>query len=50
MAPIGIQQTGHKGWQIVHRCETCGAERVNRVAGGSRQPDSLEALLRLVPL
>ena len=47
MAPIGVRFTGQKGWQILHRCENCGEIRLNRVAGGNRQPDSWNALAAL---
>ena len=47
MAPIGIRLSGSKGWQLVHRCEACGAVSVNRVAGGTRQPDDVAALARI---
>ena len=47
MAPEGVQWAGAKGWQLVHRCERCGAVRVNRVAGGDRQPDDAAALASL---
>ena len=47
MAPVAIQWAGAKGWQLVHRCETCGSVRVNRIAGGDRQPDDAAALARL---
>ena len=44
MAPVGLRWAGGKGWQLVHRCEACGAVRVNRVAGGRRQPDDAVTL------
>jgi hypothetical protein len=47
MAPIGLEYRGGKGWQVVHRCVRCGAQRVNRVAGGCVQPDDIETLARL---
>ena len=47
MAPVGVKWAGGKGWQLLHRCETCGAVRVNRVAGGVRQPDDTAALARV---
>ncbi len=47
MAPVAVQWAGGKGWQLVHRCEACGAVRVNRVAGGDRQPDDAAALTSL---
>ena len=47
MEPVAVNWAGAKGWQLVHRCETCGAVRVNRVAGGDRQPDDAAALAGL---
>ena len=47
MAPVGMKLAGGKGWQIVHRCERCGVVRVNRTAGGHRQPDDAAALAML---
>ena len=47
MVPIGIRHAGKKGWQLVHRCEDCGATSANRVADGTRQPDSVAALAKL---
>lgn len=37
-----------KGPQIVHRCRRCGAQRLNRVAEDTEQPDELDALIRLM--
>ncbi len=48
MVPVGVRHAGRKGWQVVHRCEVCGEVSTNRIAGGSRQPDNLEALLCLI--
>ena len=47
MVPIGIRHAGRKGWQLVHRCEQCGAVSTNRVADGTRQPDDVAALAKL---
>ncbi len=47
MAPVGMKLASGKGWQIVLRCEQCGVVRVNRVAGGGRQPDDAAALATL---
>lgn len=47
MVPIGIRHAGRKGWQLVHRCERCGATSANRVADGTRQPDNVAALAKL---
>ena len=48
MAPVGIQYRGGKGYQIVHRCLTCGAERGNKAATDTLQPDDIEALARIM--
>jgi hypothetical protein len=42
MKPVGIRYSGKKGWQIVHRCITCGVEKVNRIA-----PDDMDAILKM---
>ena len=47
MAPVAVRHAGRKGWQLLHRCERCGAVTANRVAGGRRQPDEVVALARL---
>lgn len=45
LVPVGAQQSGKKGWVIVHRCARCGAERRNKAAlDDPAQPDDLEAL------
>jgi hypothetical protein len=36
-----------KGWQLVHKCQKCGAEKVNIVADGTVQPDDWEAITQL---
>jgi hypothetical protein len=37
-----------KGFQIVHRCQKCGAERKNIVAQGCQEDeDAIEALMGL---
>jgi DNA-directed RNA polymerase subunit RPC12/RpoP len=36
-----------KGWQIVHRCEQCGALRRNRIAEHDPDPDDIDALIAL---
>jgi DNA-directed RNA polymerase subunit RPC12/RpoP len=40
MKPIGVRYHSKKGWQIVHRCQKCGIEKLNRIA-----PDDMDALL-----
>jgi hypothetical protein len=48
MAPVGIQYRAGKGYQIIHRCLVCGAERVNKAAVNTIQPDDIEALARIM--
>jgi len=48
MKPIGIRYHSKKGWQIVHRCQSCGAEKVNRAAVGTAQPDNCETINKLM--
>ncbi len=47
MEPVGVRQTG-KGLQLVHRCDACGAVRVNRMADRTRQPDEIERIVELM--
>lgn len=37
-----------KGWQIVHRCRRCGAERSNIVAVDTDQQDDLDVILQVM--
>jgi hypothetical protein len=48
MAPAGIRYKAGKGYQIIHRCMTCGVERVNKAATDTIQPDDIEALERIM--
>ena len=47
MMPVGIRYCARKGYQIVHRCLACGAERSNKAATDTVQPDDMEALAKL---
>ena len=47
MEQIGIRYKSGKGFQILHRCTTCGEVRANKIATETVQPDRLEALLCL---
>jgi hypothetical protein len=49
MRPIAVEYNSRKGYQIVHRCERCGAERRNiALLDDPYHPDSLDALLNLM--
>jgi hypothetical protein len=43
MRPIGVRHHSKKGWQIVHCCQKCGAEKVNRAA-----PDDMDAIINMM--
>ena len=43
MKPVGVRYHSKKGWQIVHRCQMCSAEKVNRVAA-----DDMDAILNMM--
>jgi hypothetical protein len=48
LVPVGVEQSGKKGWVIVHRCDRCGAVRRNKAAlDDPAYPDDLEALAAL---
>lgn len=48
MKPVGIRYSGKKGWQVMHRCEKCGTEKVNRLAVGTTQPDDQDTINKLM--
>ena len=48
MAPVRIQYRAGKGYQIIHRCLSCGAERANKAAVDTIQPDDIEAIARIM--
>ncbi|GBF03963.1 hypothetical protein DAERI_010135 [Deinococcus aerius] len=48
MVPVGVEQSGKKGWVILHRCRKCGFTGRNKAAlDDPAQPDSWDALVRL---
>lgn len=47
MDAVGVVRT-KKGWQLIHRCRSCGIERVNRAALETSQPDELDAVIALM--
>ena len=47
MEASGIQFSGNKGWQIIHKCQNCGIERLNKIAEGDAQPDDWAMVVQL---
>jgi len=48
LVPVGAEQSGKKGWIIVHQCARCGFTGRNRAAlDDPRQPDDWDALIAL---
>jgi len=43
MKPVGVRYHSKKDWQIVHRCQKCGAEKVNCAA-----PDDVDAIVKMM--
>lgn len=47
MSPRHVERV-HDTWYVVHRCETCGVRRRNRLSlGDRRQADSWEAVIEI---
>ena len=42
MKPINFQSHSKKGWQIIHACQKCGTQKLNRIA-----PDDIDSLLEM---
>lgn len=48
LVPESVAWSGRKGWVVLHRCASCGAERRNRAAADDpRQPDDFDVLIAL---
>nr|NNM90434.1 RNHCP domain-containing protein [Bacilli bacterium] len=49
MKPISIEHNSKKGYMVVHRCDHCGYQTVNKLAlDDPVQPDSMETVLRIM--
>jgi len=42
MTPVSVRYHTQKGYQLLHRCGTCGFERYNIVVEDDAQPDDME--------
>lgn len=47
MTAYRLIYSGKKGWQIIHKCQRCGIEKVNKIADGNVQPDDWSTLIAL---
>ena len=47
MRAIDLKLNGKKGWQIMHKCMRCGAEKFNKIADGDVQSDDWNEIVRL---
>lgn len=47
MVPVGLIHHPRKGFQLIHRCTTCGIERRNRIVATGLLPDDAEQVRSL---
>ncbi|MFH1631583.1 MAG: RNHCP domain-containing protein [bacterium] len=47
MKPIGLEQSGKKGWVIQYRCLQCGIERRNKAALDDPVSDNMDRLIEI---
>lgn len=47
MVACRLKYNSKKGWQIIHRCQKCGVEKVNKIAEEGSQSDDWEKLIEL---
>lgn len=47
MLAYRLKHSGKKGWQIIHRCMKCGAEKLNKIAEGDVQSDDWTEIVKL---
>ena len=48
LVPIGVTNSGRKGWVVVSRCDSCGMIRRNKAAlDDANEPDNFELILEL---
>ena len=48
MKPVGLEQSGKKGWVIVHECQSCGFKGRNRAAlDDPNQADNWDILIAI---
>jgi len=47
MRAVALAYRSETGWQLIHRCERCGAHAANRIAESTVQPDDVHSVARL---
>lgn len=47
MDAIGVTYSTKKGWQLIHKCQKCGQEKVNRIAIGDTEEDNWDLIIQL---
>lgn len=47
MEPVALRHHGKKGYQIAHRCITCGKIQWNKIAENTDGSDSIDILVQL---
>lgn len=48
MAPIGLEYSGKKGYQLIHECKSCGKVGKNKVATDTIQQDRLIQFMKSI--
>jgi len=48
MKPVAVRYNTQKGWQLLHKCKTCGFERYNIVTDDAAQPDDMAVVRALM--
>lgn len=44
MEPVSLDQSGKKGWMVIHECEKCGKKIPNKLAGDDQKDHLLQSL------
>jgi hypothetical protein len=47
MKAYRLKYSGKKGWQILHKCQKCGQEKLNLIAEGDAQSDDWSMIVKL---
>ena len=47
MIPYKLIYSSKKGWQIIHKCKSCNAEKANKIAEATVQADNWDSVVAL---